>query len=500
MNTATNPPCETTNSKSEFGKSQIGMWLGPALALAIYLLLGSCLDEIPRRTAAAGVLMAVFWICETMPLAATALIPVALFPALGILDVESAAASFTRPVIFLFLGGFLLAQAVEQSGLHRRLALVILHRVGKRPGHLLAGLMGTSAFLSMWISNTATVVMLVPIVGSLTLMLKPKIVANQSERDFAQFEVGLFLGVAFAASIGGMGTLVGTPPNALLIGALKESGISISFGKWMLFALPFVLVYLTFLWWLLCKFVFPKSIRGVSFETTSAEQQLKAMGPMTRSEWTVCSVFLFAALAWLLREPLQSWDWLTNQLPFISRLGDASISIMAALLLFLLPVNKTGEKVLTCQSVNKLPWGVLILIGGGMSLAVAMNESGLSQVIAEQLTMFQSLPTVLLIAAIAGVTIFLTEVTSNTATTATLLPVLASLGMQMECGPLFLMIPAALAASCAFMLPVATPPNAVVFETGKVPMGSMIRYGFWLNLAGIVLITALMTLVGGLMF
>ena len=325
------------SNNSNLNKSKIGMFLGPLLAVAIYLLLGGVLPELPRRVAAAGTLMAVFWICETMPLAATALLPVVLFPTLGILETEAASAPFAKPVIFLFLGGFLLAQAVEKCGLHRRLALYILYLVGKKPGHLLAGLMGTSAFLSMWISNTATVVMLVPIVGSLTMLLKPKLSCVQSTNDLARFEIALFLGVAYAASIGGMGTLVGTPPNAVLVGALEEIDISIGFGRWMLFALPFVFVYLAFLWWLLNRFLLPKSIRALSIDTTMAGDELKKMGSITRAEWTVCIVFVLAAASWILREPLQNWNWLATQLPFISRVTDASISITAALLLFILP-------------------------------------------------------------------------------------------------------------------------------------------------------------------
>lgn len=390
----------------------------------------------------------------------------------------------------------MLAMAVERCGLHRRVALVILRLVGGTPGRLLAGFMAATAFLSMWISNTATVVMMIPIAGSLIALLPDNRSKSESTDESRRFELCLLLGIADSASIGGLGTLVGTPPNALLAGSLEEIGLSISFGRWMMFAVPLVVFYLTLLWWLLYRFVLPKNIQSISIDRSVIDQQLQNLGPMTRAEWTVLSVFLATATLWIIREPLQHWDWLVETCPAIGRLHDASISIAAALALFLLPINRTGERALNWQTANRLPWGVLILLGGGMSLAAAMNVSGLNSVLAEQLHVLQNLPPLLLIAAITGITIFLTEVTSNTATIAALLPVLLALGAQVACGPLPLMIPATLAASCAFMLPVATAPNAVVFDTGRVPMRAMMRHGLWLNLAGVVLIPLLMSLIG----
>jgi sodium-dependent dicarboxylate transporter 2/3/5 len=343
-------------------------------------------------------------------------------------------------------------------------------------------------------------VMMIPIAGSLIALLPTNHSKSEPTNESRRFELCLLLGIAYSASIGGVGTLVGTPPNALLAGALEEIGISISFGRWMMFAVPLVVVYLTLLWWLLYQFVLPKNTHSISIDRSVIDQQLQNLGPMTRAEWTVLSVFLATATLWIIREPLQHWDWLIEICPGIGRLEDASISIGAAIALFLLPVKQTGERALDWQTANRLPWGVLILLGGGMSLAAAMNASGLNTVMADQLQMLQNLPPVLLIAIITGITIFLTEVTSNTATIAALLPVLLGLGAQMACGPVPLMIPATLAASCAFMLPVATAPNAVVFETGRVPMNAMIRYGLWLNLAGIVLIPSLMYLIGCSLF
>lgn len=478
-------------------KMQLGRFLGPLLALGVYFAIPATLPESARRTAAAGTLMAIFWITEAIPLSATSLLPLVLFPVLGIIDINQAALPFAKPVIFLFLGGFMLAMAVERCGLHRRIALMILHVVGGTPGRLLAGFMAATSFLSMWISNTATTVMMIPIATSLIALLPSDDSTSKPSNSSRRFELCLFLGIAYSASIGGIGTLVGTPPNALLVGFLEEQGITIGFGRWMLLAIPLVVSFLTLLWLLLYKLVLPKEIHAISIERSVIDQQLHKLGPMTRPEWTVLSVFLVTATLWIIREPLQHWSWIIDICPGIGRLNDASIAVAAAIALFLLPVNKTtGDRALDWETANRLPWGVLILLGGGMSLATAMNTSGLNAAMADKLQILETLSPVVLIATVTAITIFLTEVTSNTATTAALLPVLFGIGTHVVGGPLPLMIPATLAASCAFMLPVATAPNAVVFGTGRVPMQTMIRCGLWLNLAGCILIPLLMYLVG----
>ena len=474
-------------------KMQLGRVLGPIFALAAYFLLPAGLPETARLTAAAATLMATFWITEAIPLSATALLPIVLFPVLGIVDSSQAAAPFAKPVIFLFLGGFMMAMAVERCGLHRRIALAILRLTGGTPNRLLAGFMAATAFLSMWISNTATTVMMVPIASSLIGMVPGNDLNRKSRR---RFELCLLLGIAYSASIGGLGTLVGTPPNALLVGFLHEKGFEIGFGQWMLIAVPLVIVFLVVLWFVLCKIYLDARIQSISIDQSVIDEQYGQLGPVTRSEWTVLSVFLVAATLWIFRQPLTHIDWLVQACPWIGRLNDASISVGAAIALFLLPVNNHGDRALDWQSANRLPWGVLILLGGGMSLATAMDSSGLNAVIAEQLQILQSLPPVLLMIAVTGLVIFLTEVTSNTATTAALLPVLFGLGANVAGGPLVLLVPATLAASCAFMLPVATAPNAVVFGTGRVPMIEMIRSGLWLNLIGIVLIPIVMIFLG----
>ncbi len=477
-------------------RMQWGRFLGPLLAVVVYLLLPE-LPEEARRTAGVGTLMAVFWVTEALPLPATSLLPLVLFPALGITRFDEAAAPFAKPVIFLFMGGFMLAMAVERSGLHRRIALRILRVVGETPGRLLAGFMGATALLSMWISNTATTVMMIPIATSIVAMLPGEGAESDRSDDAGRFELCLLLGIAYSASIGGLGTLVGTPPNAMLVGFLHEHGIEVGFGRWMLLAVPLVVLFLALSWLVLDKLVLRDSARSVSIDRAAIREQYAGLGELTRAEWTVLSVFIATAALWIFREPLTHCTWLIEICPWVGRISDASIAIAAAVVLFLLPVDKaTGHRALDWESANRLPWGVLILFGGGLSLAGAMTASGLNEAVAEVLRSLENLPPFLLIVAVTGFVIFLTEVASNTATIAALLPVLFSIGADAVGGPLPMMVPATLAASCAFMLPMATGPNAVVFGTGRVSMQAMMRGGLWLNLVGILLIPLAMLVIG----
>ena len=474
----------------------LGLILGPLIALSMYWLLPTSIPPTARTTASVGVLMAVFWVTEAIPVAATALIPLALFPTLGVSEISSVCAPFAKPVVFLFLGGFMLAMAVERCGLHRRLALAILRLVGGSPRGLLAGFMGATAFLSMWISNTATTVMMVPIATSLITMFPQE---QRESKDIARFERFLLLAIAYSASIGGIGTLVGTPPNALLIGFLQEQGIEIGFGRWMLFAIPLVLLFLAILW-VFFGTRLQSSVRTLSISNELIDERYRELGPITRAEKTVFAVFVMTALLWILREPLAYWYWLVRLCPAVARLNDATIAIASAITLFLFPVNKAGEKALDWESAQRLPWGVLILFGGGLSLAASMNATGLNSALADQLRGFTALSPFVLTLVVTGIVIFMTELTSNLATIAGLLPVLFGLGTQLPSGPLPVVIAATVAASCAFMLPVATAPNAVVFSTERVSTASMMKNGLLLNLTGIVLITVMMQLFGQFVF
>ncbi|MDG2220721.1 MAG: SLC13 family permease [Rubripirellula sp.] len=475
----------------------VGRILGPILALGVYVLTANVLPESARFAAASGTLMVVFWITEAIPLPATALLPLVLFPTFGVVDVHQAAAPFAKPVIFLFLGGFMLASAVEGCGLHRRVAMAVVRLFGGKPGQLLAGCMVATAFLSMWISNTAATVMMLPIATSLTSMLWSEESKQDSSGERRGVELCFLLGIAYAANIGGLGTIVGTPPNALLAGFLQERGISLGFGRWMLFAIPLVILFLGLCWLMLNRFALKTVSQGRAVSLATLDKQYRQLGPMTHAQWTVLTVFSVAVALWVFREPLNHWEWLVGYCPWIARLNDASIAMAAAVALFLLPGNQvTGERVLDWESASELPWGVLILIGGGMSLGSAMGATGLTAVMGSRLEVILTLPPVLLVVVLTGLVIFLTEIISNTAITAAILPVLFGLAATGSDGPLPLLVPATLAASCAFMLPIGTPPNAVVFGTGRVPMHSMMRYGLGLNLIGTILIPGLMYLLG----
>ena len=424
------------------------------------------------RVAACGVLMATWWVTEAIPIPATALVPLLAFPLLGVGSIDDTAAPYANPVIYLFMGGFMIAGALQASGLHRRIALAIIGVVGTKPVNLVGGFMIATALISMWVSNTATVVMMLPMVLSV-------IALTEGEPDH-DFDVALLLGVAYAASIGGLGTIVGTPPNALLVGFLDETyGIEIGFGEWMLVGVPLVIVSLPLTWLLLVRLHPPKAKDlGAGREMIRRERQ--SLGRVSHRERIVGTITVAVALAWVTRPFLED---------LIPGLSDAGIAVAGAVLLFFVPVRwRPLEFGLAWRDADKLPWSILLLFGGGLSLADAIQRTGLAAWIGEAISRFEALPIVLLTLIVTTVVIFLTELTSNTATAATFLPVVASLAVGMGHAPMVLAVPAALAASCAFMMPVATPPNAIVYGSGRVAIVEMVRAGIWLNLLMIVLI------------
>ncbi|MBC7199247.1 MAG: DASS family sodium-coupled anion symporter [Pseudomonas balearica] len=456
----------------------IGLFLGP-------LLLGACLltdppaglSETAWRTVGMAAMMAVWWSTEAIPIPATSLLPVLLIPLLGIDSLAKATAPYANPTIFLFLGGFLLGLAMQRWNLHKRIALATLLAVGNQPSRQIAGFMIATAFISMWVSNTATSIMMLPIGLSVIGLLTEGSAREQSER----FATALLLGIAYAASVGGIATLIGTPPNALLAAFLRENhDVHIGFGQWMLLGVPVTAGMLLFTWWWLTRGGFRLS-GGDS--RSMLQQEMAALGPMSRQEKLVALIFTLAALAWIF-QPL-----LAEPLP---GLNDTSIAIGAALLLFLIPANVQERTfLLDWQTANKLPWGVLLLFGGGLSLAGVIGASGLAEWIAQSLGGLDMLPLILMIGLVALVITFLTEITSNTATAAAFLPLLGALAVAQGLPPQMLAIPAAIAASCAFMMPVATPPNAIVFGTGEMRIQSMIKAGFALNLFGVFFVTLL---------
>ncbi|MGN2623855.1 SLC13 family permease [Stutzerimonas balearica] len=456
----------------------IGLFLGPLLLVACLLTDPPAgLSETAWRTVGMAAMMAVWWSTEAIPIPATSLLPVLLIPLLGIDSLAKATAPYANPTIFLFLGGFLLGLAMQRWNLHKRIALATLLAVGNQPSRQIAGFMIATAFISMWVSNTATSIMMLPIGLSVIGLLTEGSAREQSER----FATALLLGIAYAASVGGIATLIGTPPNALLAAFLRENhDVHIGFGQWMLLGVPVTAGMLLFTWWWLTRGGFRLS-GGDS--RSMLQQEMAALGPMSRQEKLVALIFTLAALAWIF-QPL-----LAEPLP---GLNDTSIAIGAALLLFLIPANVQERTfLLDWQTANKLPWGVLLLFGGGLSLAGVIGASGLAEWIAQSLGGLDMLPLILMIGLVALVITFLTEITSNTATAAAFLPLLGALAVAQGLPPQMLAIPAAIAASCAFMMPVATPPNAIVFGTGEMRIQSMIKAGFALNLFGVLFVTLL---------
>jgi sodium-dependent dicarboxylate transporter 2/3/5 len=439
------------------------------------------------RTAAVVTLMAIWWLCEAIPIPATALLPLVLFPALGILSAADAAAPYARELIFLFMGGFLIAAAMEKSGLHRRIALNVMTLFGTAPSRLILGFMVATAFLSMWISNTATAAMMLPVALAVSEMLRP----SDTEGPF-EFGLALMLGIAYAASIGGVATLIGTPPNAVFAAGMGELvGQEIGFGQWMMVGLPLSLVMLPIAWLGLTKWLHRP---GVLSGDVSAliEQERESLGRASRAEWVVGIVFTLTALAWLLRAPKAIGDTVIPGIQtFLPNVRDSTIAMTAALLLFVIPIRSEGSRhALDWAAARKIPWDVLVLFGGGLSLAKAMNDSGLAAWIGNSVAGLDALPTLLILAIIATLFIFLTEVTSNTATASMAMPIMAGVAIPLGLPPATLMATAALACSMAFMLPVATPPNAIVFGSGYLTIAQMSRAGFLLNLLAIIVITA----------
>ncbi len=472
------------NAANEAAIKPAGVIGGLVAALAVLLLFDPAdLDRPAQIVAAIGVLMAVWWATEAIPLPVTALLPIIAFPLFGVADIDAAAAPYANPIIYLFLGGFIVALAVERSDLHRRIALVIFRYMGNSGRGLVAGFMFAAALLSMWISNTSTTLMLFPIAVSLAMVVaetSPELTQKQRH----DFQVALLLGLAYGASIGGLATLVGTPTNAFMAGFLQsEYQIEIPFAQWMMIGIPVTIILLPLGWLLLVRVLFPVSFASSPQTLAELELRYAALGAMSTAEKRTAILFALLVAGWILRAPI------TAALG-IEGLSDAGVAMVVALLAFLIPSGKPGEALVLWADTTRLPWGVLILFGGGLSLAAALSSSGLTLWLGQQLAPLGAINHILLIVALTSLVIFLTELTSNVATTATLLPVVAALAVELSIDPLMLVMPVTIAASCAFMLPVATPPNAIVFSSGEVTIKEMMRAGFWLNIISIVLVSA----------
>ncbi len=461
-------------------RQKIGFVLGP-LVLLVMLAAPAPADMSVTawRTAAVGLLMAIWWITEALPISATALVPLALFPTLGIASFPQAASPYANSVIFLFMGGFLIAAALERCRLHRRIAIRIIEFVGTRPANLIGGFMAATGFLSMWVSNTATVVMMLPMATSVIDALEKD--AGSAVGQHRNFSIALLLGIAYAASIGGVATLIGTPPTALLAGFMSESyGIEIGFGQWMLVGIPVVLVGIPMSWLLLTRLLHPVGRTPIEGGKELFARQAAALGPMSRAEKIVAAIATLTALSWV-TQPLLARVW-----PGVT---DAGIAMTGGMLMFLVPVDwRRGDYPLRWQDADRIPWAILVLFGGGLSLADAVQNSGLAEAIGTGMAVFGAWPLPLLMLMVTLIVIFLTELTSNTATAATFLPIVASVGVGLGHAPMLLAAPAALAAGLSFMMPVGTPPNALIFATGRLSVPTMARAGILLNVLFTVLI------------
>ena len=464
-------------------RQKAGYIFGPVVFLTIlFLPLPELMSVEARAVAATAALMAIWWITEAIPIPATALLPVALFPLLGVMKAGEATAPYANHLIFLFLGGFMIAVTMEKWNLHRRIALRTILLVGDSPSRIILGFMIATAFLSMWISNTATAMMMVPI-GLSVLQQSKTIIGQAGKTDDKDdpFSVSLMLSIGYAASIGGVATIIGTPPNTILAGYINETwNIEIGFANWMLFALPISIVMLILTWVYLTKIMYPVKKTSGTGKVVLTEE-LKSLGPWTKPEKIIFIVFLFVAFSWIARGFVQ--------FEFTRLVSDSTIAIIGAVLLFALPVDLAkGQFMLDWKTAVKIPWDVIILFGGGLSLAHGFRISGLDIWIGNQIAVF-GIHYIIFIGAVVLVTIFLTEITSNTATAAMFIPVLAGISISMQIHPYGPIIASAIAASYAFMLPVATPPNAIIFGSKKVTIPQMARTGFFLNLIGWLLIT-----------
>ena len=462
----------------------VGLFLGPLIAgLMIFAGPPENLSQPGWMTASVGILMAVWWATEAVPIAVTALLPIVVFPLFGIATIQDTTAPYANKVIYLFLGGFIVAFAMQRWNLHRRMALTVLQHVGGNGRSLVGGFMLASAIISMWVMNTSTTMMLLPIAVSIIAVIH-KTVDGLDDKAKDNFQYSLLLGIAYGATIGGMATLVGTAPNAMFAAFMQETyGTEIDFSRWMLVGLPLSAMMLPLAWLILTRFAFKVDFK-TSDEGKAALRQLKEeLGAITVPEKRVATVFVLMAATWVLRPLLVT-------LPGLSALDDSGIAMAGGIALFLIPSGEKSDPLLLRWTyAERLPWSVLILFGGGLTLASAVTRTGLAEWLGSSLQTIGALPLFALVIVAATMIIFLTELTSNIATTATFLPVVGAIAIESGYDPIVLAVPVTLAASCAFMLPVATPPNAIVFGSGMLTIPKMVRAGMMLNIVGIFLVS-----------
>jgi len=498
MSSGSAPHAPTVSGASPSRLRLIAGTLGAVAALIVGFTVPAPAGH-PQLPAMAGaaLLMALYWTFDVLPIAVTSLLPLALFPLLGVADPGAVAGAYGKPTTYLFLGGFILALGIERTGLHRRIALRIVAFLGTRPSRLVLGFMVASGLLSMWISNTATVMVMLPIAAAV-LRSHEEAATDHGAAPIPHFGTALMLGIAYAANIGGMGTLVGTPPNLAYRQILHEvfpAAPEVTFGGWMLLGAPLAVVFLGIGWLVLTRFIFRLPTTRAFGERNTIRDARRALGPVRRDELLAGLVFGAVALLWVTGSgfgDVPGW----RSLPGLAKVGDESVAIAGAIALFVIPSGERRGAIMDWETARRLPWGILLLFGGGFALAAGFESSGLSAAIGEGLAGLAGLPPWLLVVIVSTVMTFLTELTSNTATANLVLPILAKAAVAMGVDPRALMIPATLSASCAFMMPVATPTNAIVFGAGHITVPQMAWAGLWLNLVGVVLVTAAFFLLG----
>jgi len=475
--------------------ARIGLIAGPILLVVMHFTPPpESLSPEAWKAAALALLMGTWWVTEAVPLPVTALIPLAFIPLLGMGTMSQAAAPYSNEVIFLFMGGFFLAKGMERWGAHRRIALTIMSAIGSDPPKLVLGFMVATAFISMWISNTATAAMMLPIALAAGEMFRPSPGEPGSGGPY-NFGIALMLAIAYAASIGGVGTLIGSPPNALFAAAAEELlGVEISFVGWMAVGVPLVVVMLPLTWMILMRMYPPGALRGDVGRMIAAERD--DLGPLSRGERFVMLVFAATVLAWIMRDPKPIGSFtIPGIATFLPNVTDATIAIMASLALFIVPLGlRTSETALDWKSAVRIPWGVLLLFGGGLALADQMSRTGLANWIGGGISSLSNWPVVVMLAAATALFILLTEFTSNTAIAAMAMPVMAGMATTLGLSPTTLMAVVAIACSWGFCMPAGTPPNAIVFSSGYLSIGQMVRAGLWVNILAVILIT-----IGGLL-
>nr|WP_035187297.1 DASS family sodium-coupled anion symporter [Alteribacter aurantiacus] len=479
-------PQKEKEPRSYDTRQLVGLMLGPLLFIATLLFFTpEGLSWEARAVLASTLWIATWWITEAIPIPATSIMPIILFPLTGSLESGTVVSAYGDNTVFLFMGGFVLALALEKWGVHKRIAIAIISVIGTSTPKIVLGFMVATGFLSMWISNTATAMMMVPI-GTAIIMQVSKSLKEKHKGDTeverVNFSRALLLGIAYSASIGGLGTLIGTPPNTIFAGVVNQLyGIDISFAIWMLFGVPLSILMLGLVWFYLVKVQFKMKITQIPGGREVIQNEKRSLGKVQPEEKIVLAVFVITAFFWISRtfifDGVEAFE-----------INDTTIAIGAAVTLFLIPSIRMPGRIMDWDTAKKLPWGILLLFGGGLAIAAGFTETGLAEYIGNQLTVLAAVNFFVILLAVTALVIFLTEITSNTATATMMFPIMASLAFAIDVHPYALMVAAALAASCAFMLPVATPPNAVVFASTDLRIGDMAKAGFWINVASIFII------------